>query len=378
MENQWIEQIQIALAENTFWSWVVLAAIAMAITFTIKFVLKLITTRLRKLTTHFKAKWENIGLDIIDGLRSWVLFTWLFYLGSKSLKQTEFIAKVLLLFAVVASAFQVILWGLYVIRRWSGAMMHTRVEKDPSSAAALGLMATIAQAVFILIVVLIGLSNLGINISAMIAGLGVGGIAVALAAQNVLGDLLASLSIVLDKPFTVGDFIVAGKELGTVEKIGLKTTRLRSLSGEELVISNKDLLESRVQNFKSMWQRRVVHKFGVTYSTPPEKLEQIPGWVRGFVEKHDKLKFDRCHFMAYGASSLDFELVFLVNDPEYNTYMDIQQVLLLDIYKKFAQEKVEFAFPSQSVYVEKLPEMAPRTVRSDRSAQDSNSLQSMT
>ena len=164
---------------------------------------------------------------------------------------------------------QVAIWGFYVIKNWRQIYLDQRVKKDPSSSAALGLLFTAVQVTFLIVLVLIGLSNLGVDITALLAGLGVGGIAVALAAQNILGDLLASLSIVLDKPFVVGDFIVAGSEKGTVEHIGIKTTRLRSLSGEELIFSNKDLLESRVQNFKRMWVRRVVQSFVVVYSTPP-------------------------------------------------------------------------------------------------------------
>jgi small-conductance mechanosensitive channel len=209
--------------------------------------------------------------------------------------------------------------------------------------------------VFLVVVVLIGLSNLGVDITALIAGLGVGGIAVALAAQNVLGDLLASLSIVLDKPFVIGDFIVAGDYKGTVENIGIKTTRLRSLSGEEIVLSNKDLLESRIQNFKRMWRRRVVLKVGVIYSTTAEVLEKIPVWMKAIVTSEAKLDFDRCHFSGFGASSLDFEMVFFVNDSDYNLYMDIQQRVMLSIFKKFNEEKVEFAFPTQSLFIEKLP-----------------------
>ena len=140
---------------------------------------------------------------------------------------------------------------------------------------------------------------------------------------------MGSFSIVLDKPFVVGDFIVVGSLNGVVENIGIKTTRVRALSGEQIVFSNKDLLSSRVQNFKSMWQRRVVQKFSVAYATPPEKLRPIPGWIRAFVEREPKLKFDRCHLAYYGASTLDFELVFMVTDPDYNVYMDLQQELFL-------------------------------------------------
>jgi small-conductance mechanosensitive channel len=248
-----------------------------------------------------------------------------------------------------------VVWGQYLMQVWKHQVLEKRVAENPSSSAALGLLYRFMQGGFITLVILLGLSNVGVDIRALLAGLGVGGIAVALAAQNILGDLLASLSIVLDKPFVVGDFIVSGEVRGTIESIGIKTTRLRSISGEQIVISNKDLLESRVQNFKRMWERRVVKRLGFVYATPPNTLAQIPTWIREIISREEKLRFERCHFVDYGASSLDFELVFYVTDPDYKLYMDIQQRILLDILSKLNNEKVEFAFPTQSLLIEKVP-----------------------
>jgi small-conductance mechanosensitive channel len=176
-------------------------------------------------------------------------------------------------------------------------------------------------------------------------------VAVALAAQNILGDLLASVSILLDKPFVVGDFIVVGEKAGTVETIGVKTTRLRSISGEQLVFSNKFILESQIQNYKRMWQRRVVLKFAVPYRTPIEKLEQVPGWIKEIVTAESKLSFDRCHLAYLSASSLDFELAFYVLDTDFNVYMDLQQQLFWSVMRKFENEGVKFALPTQAVFV---------------------------
>jgi small-conductance mechanosensitive channel len=181
---------------------------------------------------------------------------------------------------------------------------------------------------------------------------------VALAAQNVLGYLLASLSIILDKPFLVGDFIVVENELGTIEKIGVKTTRVRALSGEEVVFSNKDLLEHRIHNYKSMRIRRVVQSFSVPYGTPTDLVEKVPGWVKGIIEKKSGLKFDRCHLAKFGPSSLDYEFVFYVKDPDYNKYMDLQQEVLLQILRRFEAEKVQFALPVRRLLTsESLPEV---------------------
>ena len=159
------------------------------------------------------------------------------------------------------------------------------------------------------VVLLMILDNLGVNITALVASLGIGGIAVALAVQNILGDIFASLSIALDRPFAIGDFIVVGDVLGTVEYIGLKTTRIRSLSGEQIVFSNADLLKSRIRNYKRMTERRVVFGFGVVYQTPHDKLERIPAMVREVIEAQPKTRFDRAHFKEYGDSALAFEAV---------------------------------------------------------------------
>jgi small-conductance mechanosensitive channel len=311
-----------------------------------------IASRLRIFTQKTASIWDDVGCDLIEGLKSGVVFVWIFYLLAKSLETTPFMHKLILIAVVSLSILQVGLWGSYLIRKWRDTSLNRRIERDPSSAAALGLLYTAIQTIFIIIIVLIGLSNIGVDIGALIAGLGVGGIAVALAAQNILGDLLASLSIVLDRPFVVGDYIVAGGEQGTIEQIGIKTTRVRSLSGEEIILANKYLLESQVHNFKRMSRRRVVQKFGVVYSTPLKQIEAIPGWVTEIVRSNDKLDFDRCHFSGLGASSLDFELVFYVNDPEYNVSMDLQQKILLTLCRKFESENVEFAFPTQTIRIE--------------------------
>src|SRR5690606_319662 len=187
--------------------------------------------------------------------------------------------------------------------------------------------------------------------TALIASLGVGGIAVALAAQNILGDLFSSLSIMFDKPFVVGDFIIVGEELGTVEKIGLKTTRVRSLHGEQLIFSNTDLLNSRIRNFKRMYQRRIVFSIGITYEPPYEKLKEVASMLRAIVQAHDLVRFDRAHFKGFGDSSLDFEVVYWVLDSDFNKYMDIQQAINLEIFRRFEEQGIAFAYPVRTVHL---------------------------
>ncbi|MEF7613157.1 mechanosensitive ion channel family protein [Aquincola sp. MAHUQ-54] len=209
------------------------------------------------------------------------------------------------------------------------------------------------------VVLLAVLSNVGVNITAFVASLGVGGIAVALAVQNILGDLFASVAIAVDKPFEVGDFIVIGSVAGTVEQIGLKTTRIRSLGGEQIVMSNTELLKQTINNYKRLLQRRIVFTFGVMHDTPADKVEALAGTVRRVIEASERVRFDRAHFKGFGEGSLDFEAVYIVLDPSFNIYMDEQQRINLALLREFEAAGVVFARPTSTVTVRSEPRSAP-------------------
>ncbi|MCF7866354.1 mechanosensitive ion channel family protein [Candidatus Woesearchaeota archaeon] len=198
------------------------------------------------------------------------------------------------------------------------------------------------------------LSNLGFNVGTALAGVGIGGIAIAFALQNVLSDIFASFSIYFDKPFKKGDYIVIGTDMGVVERIGIKSTRIKTLQGQELVVSNKELTETRVNNFKKMERRRAVFTLGVTYDTSVKKLEKIPKIIAKIFERVDNADLDRAHFKSYGDFSLNYEIVYYVNAPDYAIYMDIQQDVNLEIKRTFEKEKIEFAYPTQTLFIEKL------------------------
>jgi small-conductance mechanosensitive channel len=215
-----------------------------------------------------------------------------------------------------------------------------------TTVAALGF---ISRTVLWSIVFLLALENFGFDVTALVAGLGVTGIAVALALQNILGDLFASLSIVLDKPFVVGDYIVVDTHQGTVDRIGLKTTRVRSLSGEQIVFSNADLVKSRLRNFKRMQERRVAFTFGVTYQTPEALLTRIPDIVRDIINARPSARFDRAHFQSFGEYALVFEVVYFVTTPDYALYMDIQQAINLGLLGRFRQEGITFSYPTRTL-----------------------------
>jgi small-conductance mechanosensitive channel len=206
-----------------------------------------------------------------------------------------------------------------------------------------------ARAALWTLMVLWALHNAGVDITALVAGLGIGGVAVALALQNILTDVFSSVAILFDKPYQVGDFIAVGDSMGTVESIGIKTTRMRSQSGEQLVFANGELLKSRIRNFKRMHERRMAFNINLTYQTPPEKVASAASLLREIVETQQPIRFDRAHFKAFGTSALEFEVVYFVLSPDNNLAMDIQQRINLQILERFAAAGIEFAYPTQTL-----------------------------
>ena len=235
----------------------------------------------------------------------------------------------------------------YGIRKWT----EQTEREDPTNAAMLKNMTWLARFVIWAAILLFIFDNLGINVTAFVASLGIGGVAVALAAQSVLGDAFSSFAIFMDKPFQVGDFIIVGDLLGTVEHVGFKTTRIRSLGGEQLIFSNSDLTSSRIKNYKRMKERRVVFSVGVVYQTPVEKVKAISPMIKRVIEEHQNARFDRAHFKSFGDFALIYEVVFYVLRPDYNTYMDLQQSINFRLIEEFQKAGIEFAYPTQQLYV---------------------------
>ncbi|GBD32147.1 Low conductance mechanosensitive channel YnaI [bacterium HR33] len=309
--------------------------------------------RLQAIAARTQNEIDDLLADVVARTRTFFLIVVGFYLGSRFVDLPERLNPWVHGLLVVGIFLQIALWGNGVIAFYVSRITRKKLAEDPATATTVSALRFLGQLVLWTAVLLLALDNLGVEITPLLTGLGVGGIAVALAVQNILGDLFASLSIVLDKPFVIGDFIIVGEHLGTVEHIGLKTTRVRSLWGEQLVFANSDLLNSRIRNFKRMYQRRVVFAVGVVYQTPADVLEKIPGWIREIVQAQPLARFDRAHLKGFGPSSLDFEVVYWVQDPDYNKYMDIQQAINLEIIRKFAAEGVEFAYPTQTLYLHK-------------------------
>ena len=273
------------------------------------------------------------------------------YLCTQALTMGAKTAAVLNSATTIALFWQAGVWAAAAAGAWLDRKRRASMATNRAATGSLGIIGFIVNVAIWAMVVLLTLDNLGVDITALVAGLGIGGIAVALAVQNVLGDLFASLSITFDRPFVVGDFLALGDFLGSVEYIGIKSTRLRSLSGEQIIICNSDLLNSRVRNYGRMSERRVLFATSVTYETPIEKVERIPALIREIVEAQPDTRFDRSHFAKHAAASLDFETVYYVLSSDYNRYMDIQQAINLRLHRELTAMEVEFAYPTQKLFI---------------------------
>lgn len=347
-----MEILETEIVSNSLETWMIAVAIA-SVVFLIAVILRfLAVSQLTRLLDRTDILVGHVMLAISRRSRWLFLFIFSLFIGAMVTElppQWRIFLNTVVIIALLIQAGQ---WATAALQAALEQYRKRQLEKDPASVTTLNFLGFVGKIVLWSIVLLLVLDNLGVNITALVAGLGVGGIAIALAVQTVLGDLFASLSIVLDKPFVIGDFLIVDDLLGSVEHVGLKTTRLRSLSGEQLVFSNSDLLNSRIRNYGRMFERRVLFNLGVTYQTPRDKLIKIPEIVREAVIEQDKTRFDRSHFKEYGNSALAFESVYYVLGPDYNEYMDIQQAINLFIHEQFEKEGIEFAYPTQTLFVQ--------------------------
>lgn len=290
--------------------------------------------------------------DAIENTVIPVLYIFVFYFAFTFINSNEKFLKYLNFLFIILVTF----YGLKFLVNLVSFLIEIYLinkEKDKSKIKNLkGILILLKIIIWVLGVIII-LDNLGYKITTVLAGLGIGGIAVALAAQSIFGDLFSYFIIIFDKPFEVGDFIIIGDLMGTVETIGLKTTRIRSISGEEIILSNSDLTSSRVKNFKRMPTRRVIFKIGVTYETPIEKLKKISDIIKNIFESLKDVKLERVHFVSYGDFALNYEIAYLVLSSDYIKYMDLQQEINFKIKEEFDKLKIEFAYPTQTLFIKK-------------------------
>lgn len=308
----------------------------------------ILLSRLKKLAEKTKTDLDDAFISIIGSIRPHFYLVLSIWIAIRTLYLAPIISKVTDAVAILIISYQII-HSVQVLLEY----FAEKKTRDGSTKATIGAISFIGKLVLWSFSLLIILSSFGINISALVAGLGIGGIAVALAIQNILTDLFSSFSIYLDKPFEIGDFIKFNNVIGIVKKIGIKTTRIQSVEGEEVIVPNQSLVSSIVQNYGRLERRRAVVNIGVEYLTKNEILEKIPKIINEIIEDVDGASFDRCHLKNFGNSAIEFEVVYYVNSADYIKYMDIGQEILINIKKEFDKNNIKFAYPSQTIYLKK-------------------------
>ncbi|MFT4326259.1 MAG: mechanosensitive ion channel family protein [Candidatus Woesearchaeota archaeon] len=339
---------------NTIGAYALAALYFLGLVFFFKIFKYVILKRLGVLAKKTTTKIDEAIVDFLLEIKGLFYYTIALYI----VLHTLFVPQIIL---TIVYYLLYIICGFYVAKGFSHIVNHVvedeikkRKEKEiKGSSSMIRVMGAIIKAILWLIIMLMVLANWGIEITPLIASMGIGGIAIALALQTILGDLFGAFVIYFDKPFEEGDFIIVGGDMGVVKHIGIKSTRIQALQGQELVMSNTELINSRVNNYKQMQKRRIAFAFGVTYDTGAKKLEKIKKIVIDIFEKMDDADLDRVHFQKFGDFSLDYEVVYYIDTADYNTYMDIQEKINLALYRRFEKEKIDFAFPTQTIELHK-------------------------
>jgi small-conductance mechanosensitive channel len=345
------ELLQQTFLSNTVEKYLISLAVFAATLLALRFFDGIVLSRLRTWAEKTETKFDDNILAALQHTIIPVLYFAAFYVATRSLVLNPLLSRGIDILGIVVLTISGIRFLVAIADVALKYGLHA--SGDPEKDRSLRAIAPILKVALWVVGLIFLLDNLGFEISAVVAGLGIGGIAVALAAQAVLKDLFSYVAIVFDRPFEIGDFIIIGEHMGTIEHIGIKTTRIRSLGGEQEIFANSDLTDSRVRNFKRMTTRRVLFKFGVVYSTTAAQLKEIPAIVRRIVEDIDGTTFDRAHFYSFGDFSLDFEVVYYIKGNDYNRYMDIQQTINLNLKEEFAQRNIEFAYPTQTLYLQR-------------------------
>lgn len=348
--QQIVQAFDISVLGNPLWRWLVFGLVAVFGVFFVFAVRATVFARVRAWANGARSVWLDASVEALFRTRSVFLVVIVIELSTRVLSLPRPLSR------FIEAAFTISVLG--VAGAWLNTTLRVAMERYRAREQLSVERATLLNAVSFVgriavwsIVVLLTLSNLGVEVGALVAGLGIGGIAAALAVQNVLGDTIAAMSIYVDRPFDIGDFVIVGEELGTVTHVGWRSSRIKALGGQQVVMPNADLAGSRIHNYGRMEERRVVTQLGIVYSTPLERVAEAAALLRDAVEAVEGVRFDRAHFKGFGPSSLDYEMVWYVLSGDYNVYMDRQQEILLGALRRFRERGLDFAFPSRSIYV---------------------------
>lgn len=337
------------------WEWVANNSIDIALAVTIAVAIAAILVGVRRFGRRLvrerymeEVDWRTIFGRVLAKTSIFFIVMVSAQLVSDQAETPRFLDRLIDVLFIVSAAIQAAVWGRELILGFVEGRIEEGEEKS-TLGSAIGIIRLFVTIGLFAIAIILILDNLGVDVTGLVAGLGIGGIAIGLAAQGIFSDLFAALSIIFDKPFRRGDTITFGNPptTGTVEHIGLKSTRIRSLQGEEIVVSNANLLNMQLQNWAMLVRRRVIMQFGVIYQTRAELLARIPGELKEVVEAGPISTFDRCHAFQFGASSIDFELAFYVEAAEYAAFMQARQDIMLGLIRRFEALGVDFAYPTQ-------------------------------
>jgi small-conductance mechanosensitive channel len=347
-----LDKVNEVLNANSLQSWLAALGILAATLIILGVLLRWGVRRLAKSALATQHDVDDFLADFLNRTRWYFIVVGGIYAASLALIIPEPWQAALRTILLVATLLQAGLWGITVINYVVRRKVTVSLDGGTADATTLNALGLVVKIVMWSVLTLLILENItGIRVDTLIASLGIGGIAVALAVQNILGDLFSALTIALDKPFVIGDTITVGEFTGTVEHVGLKSTRVRSLTGEQLVFSNSDLLGSRIRNYKRMQRRRVVFTIGVTYQTPHTQLQEIPAMLRAIIEGRENVTFDRAHLRDFSPASINFEVVYFMEIPDYLPFMDVQQSINLDIFQRFDEAGIVFANPLQTIVI---------------------------
>jgi small-conductance mechanosensitive channel len=351
--------LELTVLGNAVRAYLLAVGFVLGIVVVLKVYALILGRRLRPIAARSETLADDLALDLIDRAATPLLVASGFYVLCDTLNTPPGVRKIAHVILVVLGSYYLVTSAVRVLEHWAQKSLKPGNGKQASDPQAVEHLRVMGRIVAWVVGALLVLTNLGYDVTSLLAGLGVAGIAVGLAVQNILRDLFSYVCILVDKPFKIGDFVIVQSDPGTVESIGIRSTRVRTLEGDELVVPNADLTSSRVHNYGRLSRRRAVCKFGVTYNTPPEKLERIPALVREILGALEKARFDRCSFREFGASSLDFETVYFVESADYLDFVRIQEGLNLGIVRRFRAAGIEFAFPTQTLYLQKAAASVP-------------------
>lgn len=304
--------------------------------------------RLESLCDRTCTDLDNLVVDLLKSIRGWFYTLLSVSIGLMFLTVSDAVWKAVTLVLIVAVIYQAVRAAGIAVEYVVSKQLGT---KEGQANAMSSLLSKVVRTILWALGLLFILSNFGVDITALITGLGIGGIAIALALQNILGDLFSSFSIYFDKPFEVGDFIAVGDKMGTVTNIGIKTTRLRSLQGEEIILSNRDLTSAQIQNYRGMKEWRGEIPLGVTYATAPEDLDGVKELVEAVVSDHEGARLDRVNAVKFGDSGIEFEIVFYSATENYNTHLETLHSLITKLKQRLEERDIEIAFPTHTVHL---------------------------